>query len=54
VRHCLSSKNTARPPQPLQSRTKDVVEASYRFASIKRWTGMEDAYRHYVRLKAPA
>jgi hypothetical protein len=33
---------------------KDVVEASYRFPSIKRWTGMEDAYHHYVRLKAPA
>jgi hypothetical protein len=31
---------------------KDVIEAAYRFPSLKRWTGMDDAFHHYVRLKA--
>jgi len=31
---------------------KDVIEAAYRFPSIKQWTGMEDAYHYYVRLKS--
>jgi hypothetical protein len=32
---------------------KDLIEAVYRFPSLKRWTGMEDAFHYYVRLKAP-
>lgn len=30
---------------------KDIIEGLHRFPSIKRWTGMEDAYHYYVRLK---
>lgn len=30
---------------------KDIIDSLYRFPSIKRWTGMEDAYHYYVRLK---
>ena len=29
----------------------DLIEASYRFPSLKRWTGMEDALHYYVRVK---
>jgi hypothetical protein len=32
---------------------QDVIEGIYRFPSLKRWTGMEDAFHYYVRLKAP-
>jgi hypothetical protein len=31
---------------------KDVIEAAYRFPSLRRWTGMEDSFHYYVRLKA--
>jgi hypothetical protein len=31
---------------------KDLIEAIYRFPSLTRWTGMEDAFHYYVRLKA--
>jgi hypothetical protein len=31
---------------------KEIIEAIYRFPSLKRWTGMEDAFYYYVRLKA--
>jgi len=31
---------------------KEVIEAAYRFPSLKCWTGMEDALHYYVRLKA--
>jgi hypothetical protein len=31
---------------------KEVIEAAYRFPSLKRWTGMEDSLHYYVRLKA--
>ena len=30
---------------------KDVIEAAYRFPSLRRWTGMDDALHYYVRLK---
>jgi len=30
---------------------KDAIEATYRFPSLKRWTGMEDSLHYYVRLK---
>jgi hypothetical protein len=30
---------------------KDIIESLHRFPSIKRWTGMEDAYHYYIRLK---
>jgi hypothetical protein len=32
---------------------KEVIEAAYRFPSLKRWTGMDDALHYYVRVKAP-
>lgn len=32
---------------------KEIIEEIYRFPSLKRWTGMEDAFHYYVRLKAP-
>lgn len=32
---------------------KEIIEGVYRFPSLKRWTGMEDAFHYYVRLKAP-
>jgi hypothetical protein len=32
---------------------KDIIESLHRFPSIKRWTGMEDAYHYYIRLKFP-
>jgi hypothetical protein len=32
---------------------KDLIEAAYRFPSLKRWTGMEDAFHYFVRLKSP-
>jgi hypothetical protein len=31
---------------------KELIEAAYRFPSLKRWTGMEDSLHYYVRLKA--
>lgn len=31
---------------------RDVIEAAYRFPSLKRWTGMEDSFHYYIRLKA--
>jgi hypothetical protein len=30
---------------------KGLIEGVYRFPSLKRWTGMEDAFHYYVRLK---
>jgi hypothetical protein len=30
---------------------KNLIEGVYRFPSLKRWTGMEDAFHYYVRLK---
>jgi len=30
---------------------KDLIKAAYRFPSIKHWTGMEDAFHYYVRIK---
>lgn len=30
---------------------KEVVEAAFRFPSLKRWTGMEDSWLYYARLK---
>lgn len=30
---------------------KDLIEGVYRFPSLKRWTGMEDAFHYYVKLK---
>ncbi len=30
---------------------KDLIEKVHRFPSLKRWTGMEDAFHYYVRLK---
>jgi hypothetical protein len=30
---------------------KELIEAAYRFPSLKRWTGMEDSFHYYVRLK---
>jgi hypothetical protein len=30
----------------------EIIEAIHRFPSLKRWTGMEDAFHYYVRLKA--
>lgn len=30
---------------------KELIEGVYRFPSLKRWTGMEDAFHYYVRLK---
>jgi len=30
---------------------KDIIKAVYRFPSLKRWRGMEDAFHYYVRLK---
>jgi hypothetical protein len=29
----------------------ELIKAVYRFPSIKHWTGMEDAFHYYVRLK---
>lgn len=31
---------------------KDLIDGIYRFPSLKRWTGMEDAFHYYVKLKA--
>ena len=31
---------------------KDLIEGIYRFPSLKRWTGMEDAFHYYVKLKS--
>jgi hypothetical protein len=31
---------------------KDVIKEIHRFPRLKRWTGMEDAFHYYVRLKA--
>lgn len=31
---------------------KEIIDGIYRFPSLKRWTGMEDAFHYYVRLKA--
>ena len=31
---------------------KDVIESIHRFPTIRRWTGMEDAYHYYVKLKS--
>jgi hypothetical protein len=31
---------------------KNIIEAAYRFPSVRRWTGMEDSFHYYVRLKA--
>jgi len=31
---------------------KGLIEAIWRFPSLKRWTGMDDAFHYYVRLKA--
>jgi hypothetical protein len=31
---------------------REVIEAAYRFPSLRRWTGMEDSLHYYVRLKA--
>jgi hypothetical protein len=33
---------------------KDLISGIYRFPSLKRWTGMDDAYHYYVRLKPSA
>ncbi len=33
---------------------KELIEAAYRFPSLKRWTGMEDSLHYYVRLKPSA
>jgi hypothetical protein len=30
---------------------KELIDGVYRFPSLKRWTGMEDAFHYYVRLK---
>jgi hypothetical protein len=30
---------------------KDLIEAAYRLPSLKRWTGLEDAFHYYLRLK---
>jgi hypothetical protein len=30
---------------------KDVIEEIHRFPSLRRWTGMEDAFHYYVRLR---
>jgi hypothetical protein len=30
---------------------KELIKAVYRFPSIKHWTGMEDAFHYYIRLK---
>jgi len=30
---------------------KDIIKVIYRFPSIKQWTGMEDAFHYYIRLK---
>jgi hypothetical protein len=30
---------------------KELIEGVYRFPSLKRWTGLEDAFHYYVRLK---
>jgi hypothetical protein len=31
---------------------KELIDGIYRFPSLKRWTGMEDAFHYYIRLKA--
>lgn len=31
---------------------KEIIEEIHRFPSLKRWTGMEDAFHYYVKLKA--
>ena len=31
---------------------KDIIGSIHRFPSLKRWTGMEDAFHYYVKLKA--
>ncbi len=33
---------------------KDIIETAYRFPSLTRWTGMDDALHYYVRLKTAA
>jgi len=30
---------------------KEVIESAHRFPSLKRWTGMDDAFHYYLRLK---
>ena len=32
---------------------KELIEGLHRIPSLKRWTGMEDAFHYYVRLKRP-
>jgi hypothetical protein len=31
---------------------KQLIQGLYRFPSLKRWTGLEDAFHYYVRLRA--